>query len=463
MIWEGSNMGEYYIDGYRVKIYLRDGREILIERNKGSVDVISNYVTKLSIREAMYTQNKNPVGVVNSGTLNVSINSLDNSLSPDNKNSPYYGLMDSTAEIEVQFKNPDESYGEYISMGRVYVSTWVGSSESDNQGKVEINATDLIGILLKNKVPNIEIKNNVRVNELLDDINSKTVAELAPRFRYKFKYLNEIRHNTLNNNDINAEDLSTLFNIISQSTLINMYIDRASDVDSKSINVVDITQQGEASNISLSDQRDITYAALDKGALVGYSGVKVNYSLYNINPITKITSLNKQTLSPGINKFDNINLANPVYKINSITVDSNSEISPVIKSFKYNRREASIEVDNKSSSNIEAAITLSGQTLNETKLSVTKKGNSGSNEILEVTNNLILDADVNTYADDLLELINKRGETLIVRGMFNPNEITLNKIVNIECKSLNVSGAYRIVEIQWNLAQSLKCEVRLIR
>ena len=84
-----------------IKITLSDGTEININNNinNQSNSNIKNFITDVSLDEKLNAQNNNPVGVVSSNTLKISLNSNDRSLFPDNSNSPYYGKMDNSARV----------------------------------------------------------------------------------------------------------------------------------------------------------------------------------------------------------------------------------------------------------------------------------------------------------------------------------------------------------------------------
>ena len=74
-----------------IKITLSDGTEININNNinNQSNSNIKNFITDISLDEKLNAQNNNPVGVVSSNTLKISLNSNDRSLFYDNKNSIY--------------------------------------------------------------------------------------------------------------------------------------------------------------------------------------------------------------------------------------------------------------------------------------------------------------------------------------------------------------------------------------
>lgn len=129
-------------------------------------------MTSLAIRESAYTQNQNPIGVVNSGNIKIDIQSFDRSLVPDNQNSPYFGMMDSTAEVLVGVLTPYLADTPVVYFGRYYVSSWKSSSDSNNKYKVTVEANDIISTLLKNSMPNINDLQDVTTVDLLNQVAS---------------------------------------------------------------------------------------------------------------------------------------------------------------------------------------------------------------------------------------------------------------------------------------------------
>lgn len=129
-------------------------------------------MTSLTIRESAYTQNQNPIGVVNSGNIKIDIQSFDRSLVPDNQNSPYFGMMDSTAEVLVGVLTPYLADTPVVYFGRYYVSSWKSSSDSNNKYKVTVEANDIISTLLKNSMPNINDLQDVTTVDLLNQVAS---------------------------------------------------------------------------------------------------------------------------------------------------------------------------------------------------------------------------------------------------------------------------------------------------
>ena len=276
------------IIGYKLKIIFKNNQELTIERDINISTAPTNYIVNMKVQEKLYTENQNPIGVITSSIVQLDLNSLDRSLVPENPNSPYYGLMDSTAEIEVSVKNIDNGEIGYIDFGRYFVSTWTGTASSANKTRVSIECIDIIGILMKMGVPDYDIKRNIQVVDFLNTIKDSINNTVGDKYKFSFNFLSTPSISVLDNNDIEASDVGTLFNIICQSCLLNMFVDRDMGTNGRVIKVLDTTVALGASVGTMADDQDILSASFDKGALVGYTGVKVNYSIYSVNNISNI-------------------------------------------------------------------------------------------------------------------------------------------------------------------------------
>lgn len=444
------------VTGYKLKITFRDSRILVVENTIDNVDVVNNYVTNIDIDNNMYTTSKNPIGVLTAGSILVNLNSLDKSLIPDNSNSEYFGYMDNTAMLDVYAYSEDVD-GNYVFLGHYFVSNWDSAAVSDNTKAVSISGTDIIGILMKNNIPDYEIKLNTNVVDILTDIETRLNNILEERYRFRFNIPDNIKYNSIDNNDIEANNMSEYLNTICQSTLLNMF---TSLIENENvINVVDVTDT-LASGSSI--DKEITREAWD-GNIIEYSGVKVNYYVYNINAVNKIGSI-MLSIGIGDSEIDEIGVNGTIYKVTSVQIDTNDKTGNIdITSVKYNRRGVKIGVSNNTDNAIDGEISIEGQTLNSNSLSVIKRNTVGSNELLEVTNKLINVNKVSSYSTDLLDIMNKRSGELTLTGFFNPVNIKLNSIVEFNSSILDKNGKYRVCGVHWTLNSILKADIRLVK
>ena len=262
--------------------------------------------------------------------------------------------------------------------------------------------------------------------------------------------------NTLEYNNLEADSMGNWFNILSQSTLTNLYITRSNQLE----NDYCLDDKKTDAVCNLHGDKNVVSFSIDKGGFVGYSGVKVNYILNSINKETELLQLTEQVLIPGDNTYTDIEL-NKVYKINQIRVTTDQTGLVEVKAFKYNKRTLSLELTNTSNKNITCNIIVYGQTLKEDIIS-TKLSSGGSNEVLEVTNKLLPARSINNFARNLLSLIKIKDSGLSVSGYFNPR-IKLGDQVHVKLDRLNTQGYYKIIGLSWSIQGSIKCTAKLLK
>lgn len=442
----------------KVIITLNDGTEIDVSlATVGSLSNITNYITSISLVESINTANQNPVGVVSSNTLKLILKSNDRSLIPDNEGSVYYGKMDNTAIVNITLEDDD---GE-IEFNTFYISSWLSNTTSSNPNQVTIEATDLLSIINKNSVPSSELLKNVSTNEIF--INTIDKLNTSLEEKYKIQYdesdIDFGAYPTLEITNFEADKMGTWFNILSQSTLTNIYYTR----DNKLVTDYCLDDTAGESVCNLSDKVNITNASVDRGGLVGYTGIKVNYILNTINNLTELTTLREQVLNPGDNTFDNIDLGSKIYKLGYVSIDTKSKTVIEVVSVAYGKSTATIVLRNNTSDTISCNISIFGQTLKENKLFVTKTKSNSSNEILEVTNSIVPVSYINKFANELLSLIGIKASALNISGFFNPR-IRLGDIVYVDVESsINTKGYYKVIELKWKISNTIKCDAKVIK
>lgn len=438
-------------------ITLNNNTEIDISLDTlGSGSNIINYITSIDIDESMNTQNNNPVGVVSANTLKITLNSNDRSLLPNNNNSPYYGLMNNTATIKVTLTDIDG----VTEFNTFYVSKWISNTTSSNPYKVTIECTDLISIINKNIVPSGVIVSNLTTKDAFIYMLNKLNEQLADKYKIKyneddivFDAFPEIEYDNLE-----AGDMSDWLNTISQSTLTNIYIDRLDNI--KTDYCLDDTIYESVG--TLSDKINILTASVNSGGLVNYTGVKTNYVTNTINNMSQLASLSNQVVKPGINKFDNISLGSKTFRITAVRLKSDIDSALVLNKLDYDKRYCTLEIENKSNENINCTIEIYGQSLKENTLSISK-GNSSTNEMLEITNKLITPSYAEKFTNNLYSLIGIRNSSITITGFFNPR-IKLGDTVYVDVeKSINTKGYYKVIGLQWKISNTIKCTAKLIK
>lgn len=441
-----------------ITIILRDNTEISIQLNNDiNLKDLKNYITAIDVNEDMCVQNNNPVGVVSSNTLKIELNSLDMSLFPENLVSVYHGLMDNTARINLKLDYIDG----IVDFGTYYVSNWYSNISSSNPYKVIIEATDLLSIIGKNKVPSGIITQNLSTKDafiyMLDSLNKGLSNEY--KIQYNENNIDFSEFDKIEYDNLDTGDMSLWLNTISQCTLTNIYIDRNNEIKTDYC----LDDANELSVATLSDKVNILNASVDTAGLVKYTGVKTNYITNSINNMSKITSVGNQLLKPGVNVFDDINFGSKVFRVNAIRLMSAVSSKLEISKIQYDKRNCSIEIINSNEEDVECSIEIYGQTLKENKLNFTAVKENSSNEILEVNNILIMPEYVEKFTNGLVSLIGIRNSSLSLNGFFNPAIKLGDKVYIDVSSSINTEGYYKVIGLQWKIGNTIKCTAKLIK
>ena len=440
-----------------VIITLNNGTEIDISLSTvGEKTNLTNYITDINIDESTNTQNNNPVGVVSSNTLKLVLNSMDRSLFPENVNSKYYGLMNNTATVKVTLEDVDGT----VEFNTFYVSNWKSNITSQRPNNVIIECTDLLSIINKNSVPSGVITQNLSTKEAFIYMINKLNEKLESKYKVQYDE-NDIIFNAFDKIEYDNLDTGSMgdwLNTISQCTITNIYIARNNKMKTDYC-LDDATTE---SVCTLSDKINVTNVSIDNGGLVNYTGVKTSYITNTINNMDKLTTISNQVVKPGKNLFDNINLGSKVFRISAVRLISDESSALKLTKLEYDKRICNIEVENNTDVDINCTIEIYGQSLKENTLSVTKNKNS-SNEILSVTNKLILPEYAELYTDNLLSLLGMKNRSISVTGFFNPR-IQVGDIVYVDIeKSINTKGYYKVIGLKWKISNTIKCTAKLIK
>lgn len=442
----------------RAEIHLNDEDNTVIEL-KVSNDMTSDgsYIRSVNIEEELDAINQNPVGVTSSNSIVFNIRSIDKKLIPENSSSEYFGYMNDTAIIKF-FLEDDEGEFEF---GTWYISKWYSTVTSGDPFKVTIEAYDILSVIFNNSVPNVNISDSTSIKDYLIDVLNKLNESNDERHQIYFDEEDIVfdEFPLMQFSNLNTSNMSDLLNTISQATLTNIFID-IRDNKLKTDYCGDDTKGESVGNIS--DVINVTNASVDSGGLVGFSGVKVNYSQGVVNEPTTLVKLSGQTLVSGDNYFSNIELGNSsIYRNNIINITTTDNVLAYNKSAVYNKNYLDLVVS--SSGDTTCEIVVKGQTINESKLFIEKYRNNNGNNVLEINNRVLPPEYIEKYADEMLRLIGIKEGSITAVGWINPR-IGLSKTVNVNLdKSISTSGYYKTTKMYWAITAGIKCSASLIK
>lgn len=433
----------------RVRFTLKNGSIFTLN----SADLINqyNYLSSIKLTEELSAENNIPVGVNSSNVLDLELISNNKALIPENENSIYFGYMDDTAILELIVTEDSQD----VYMGKYFVNTWKSNITSDTPNKVIISATCIMGIITKQDVPDVIINNGMYIKDyliaLIEELNQ--ILDSDRQISYRSADINFDVFPTMQFSNLDTENMSNCLNGLSQCTLTNIYSDRDGYI--KTDYCCDDSEQEAEYSLSV-----MTSAEAGSGVLVNYDGIKVNYSLGNILDIEQIAGLYQQNVIAGENKFEDINLGSAIYKINRIDVtaeDNSIFVGIVTNKTKYNKNKMTVTVIADGATKVD--IKIFGQRLDDTTLVYEI---AGKNQ-LEINNRVIGSAYISKYAQNMVQLINFKNNSMTVSGYFTP-KIQLSDIVYINCiNAMSISGYYKVVKLEWDLSAYGKCNMSLIK
>ena len=286
-----------YVD-VKVDIKFRNGLTHTVCVNRDVTYDDNSEITDFDINSSLSSSSSNPLGGVATNTLDLTLESYDDSLDPECKSSPYYGYMDRTAYLEVfvtklyidPFDEESDADDKYppeevefktpVPLGTFYVESWTSNSSADDIYNVQITATDLITSIGNMDVPIVRLDPRQSVMVYLKNVIDKLNKILPDYKQIKLseKLLNDLK---VSEYDVNARhrNLATggkvgdLFNQVSQQLLSDIYMDHNNFLAFDSL----LDDQEQEPVTTFSDDTNLDSISRTSGLLVDYSGINVQY------------------------------------------------------------------------------------------------------------------------------------------------------------------------------------------
>lgn len=259
-----------------ITIHFADGSEIDIPTSDPDQTDLDNYCTSIKLKEQMYkVSSTNIIGNIASNTFDIIIQSKNGLLVPSNTSSIYYGYMNETAYIDVYCHEEDSL--EHITLGRYYVDTWEGAQSAEKYTEINISATNVLSRIKNLKLDNIQLRRNMAVHSYLSQVRDIIEASIDdPVTFYLGMYAGYDVFNgeaCIDINNIDTSSFESVINNIAQSTLTNIWINRANIlvtdwlVDDSGINAV-MTIDGSVNTLDY---------GINMSGLITTSGIKLEY------------------------------------------------------------------------------------------------------------------------------------------------------------------------------------------
>lgn len=109
----------------------------------------------------------NPLGIAVSNSISMQIYDADDSLSPINLNSPYYGKVVNGIEIDIEISYDGVTWDKY---GVYFATNWSGNYEEGAHGFTSVSAEDRITTLGNEDLPELPVTQNLPAVDLIDAV-----------------------------------------------------------------------------------------------------------------------------------------------------------------------------------------------------------------------------------------------------------------------------------------------------
>ena len=427
------------------------------------VDDLKTFCTSVKLDENLYaSSSSNIVGNICGNTLDLEIMSYDQLLVSTNDKSPYFGYMNDTALVSLKAYIEDDDIVE--NMGVYFVSAWDCGADADTLGEVSISCVDLMSKIKNISLKNIRLRNNIKFNDYLKVVIDTLNKELPDHMKilYNDDDLNIFKNSRYDwemyFNNIDRDDIESIFNTIAKDTISYIWIDR--DQHLKTDHLLDDIVYESVCELSGSVQ--LFNYGVQSGGIDSYSGVSVQYIEDILYEDKQVLKLSKYHLEKGDNAVLNQTLnSNSVYKINLIEIicDDGSYAYCYSQDFYKNKINLYIE----SESRTEADIVVYGTVMNESYNTIDRFSDYlNKNNRVQILNRVLYKGYINTYVDGLINLMSSKKGLMYAEGYINPR-IRLGDTVHLQGSKLGVSDFYKVIGLSFTFGTSYRCVVTLLK
>lgn len=447
------------------KIIFSDGQEYtipMVNPNDSTNPDLTNYGTKCTLKQSLYKgTNTNVIGNICCSSLSIEGRSYDKLLITSNESSQYHGYMNNTAKVEIRCTGDDNV--ETL-MGVYYVDTWECGTSSSDYDSFYISCVDLLSKIKNISLKNVRLRQKMKFSEYLKTVIDKLNLSLSAELQVNYTLSTLQKMDNLYNdnwsmyyNNIDRENIESIFNTLAQNTLSYIWIDRNNYLQVDSL--IDDNQSETVCTLSGLD--NLFSYEIQQGDIGNYSGLSVEYISAISNKDTQLLQLKDYQLYVGKNNITAQLNTDKAIKINVIEVNCDDGSKAVPISWFLYKNETDMII--KSFNNVKATITVYGQVIDETykTVSVYKNNNIRSN-MLEVKNHILRAEDIRTYINNFLRLISMENSSVSCEGYLNP-QLKLSDMVAMTGIRLAINNYYKVVDLEFNLGTNYRCKANLMK
>ena len=462
----------------KVDIKFRNGKTHTIYVNRDVAYDDDSEIVNLDIDSSLSSSSSNPLGGVATNTLDLTLESYDNSLDPESKSSPYYGYMDRTAYLEVyvtklyidpfdeEVNDSDEYPPEEIQfespvpLGTFYVESWTSNNSADDIYSIQISATDLITSICNMDVPIVRLdpRQNIMayIKNVIEELNKTLPEPKHIRISNSLTEVSAYDKNARHRNLATGEKVGELFNQISQQLLSNIYMNHENLLTFDSL-LDDTTQEVVT---TFSDDTNLDSISRTSGLLVDYSGVNVQYPVGKTETDKSIASVSDTAFTEV--KFNNLALSQRTHNMSYIVVTSSTAICPTVKSLKYDNTKMNLEltkVSGEGTYSLEIYGSVQKDDTDTTDASYTNEDSKDS--VITLQNDILAKSKISDYQAKVLKYMKNKRSGISCDVYCDPR-VCLGDIVTVKSTLLGISDNYKVISLHWSLEDSLICNAELM-
>lgn len=406
-----------------------------------SLNKDNNVIQQLHIHKKESENNLNPLGIMTSNTIGITIVDKDRLLVPTNTSSPYYGYMRSGVKVELWVKK-DNSWEE---MGIYYTKSWDSSRGGDGDKPSNISCQDRLNYIGGMEMPELESYASVNMVKLLEDI-FKGIGLTEDDYE-----IDDGLDRTLNVSVRKGERVRDNLNSIAQALLARIIIgDNGKIYVKKAFPTMSSakTINGDCfKSISIKDNPDVQY-----------NKVILKYSDFGVKTSEPLAEVDNILINQGENNIRAISISDRTQGIECISVMpdiSNVTVSNydnIITDVLCQGFQGGVDVKFYSSyeEQVKGKISIlgriAGASTKSISLDIPERDNKVSNTLIIVSEFIQSDSQASDYLLEVVDYLGKMSTMLVVESNVVPY-INNGEYIEIQSNVDIIAGIYYIISI----------------
>lgn len=401
-------------------------------------------IVSINTSEAESVTSGNPIGIMTSNSIHLSIIDTSGCLNISKKDGPYYNKIRNGVKIELYTKHngAEDLYGTY------YTTDWGTPFSGGSDEPTSITGKDKLNYIGNKEIPKLPIYSGVPIGTLIKQVFNGVGISDDEYYVDPSLSIGTVFGITV------GSRLRDFLNQVAQALVARVVLDRHGVI----MIVPALRTYGDQYRIS--DRYTENVRSSHNSSLI-YNKIRVNYKKPGTSELDMIASINGVKITGGKNEIKNIVFDKKVMSIDQVEFIHNNggnDIGDVIDNIYWVAYQNGIDLsfDNVLSSNIENVnIVIYGCILNEIDSSEEidiPNSDAYLSNVLEVQNSLIQDAEsAKDLANSLSDYIIKMNNVWEMSTQLNPFATTGDRVI-IDSTYADYTGNYKIISCRTNFS-----------